>query len=176
MAHNDCSIRRPGARKISEKKNWGPESKGTSTQRIAIDRFSADGVLGTYRLACFLRREGQLHAYGVDSPVNGYSYGYEQLLEWLIRTMNTQVDTGPLEHISGLIKAADYPGHALISIGATRYTDFGETHFLQPGDESIVVLYDGAQYAPSAVPELLNSDLPSNPIGLSVLSQTVVAP
>ena len=63
-----------------------------------------------------------------------------------------------------------------ISIGATRYTDFGETHFLQPGDDSIVVLYDGAQYAPSAVPELLSSDLPPDTAGLSILSQTVVTP
>ena len=27
-AYNDCSIRRPNAKKISEKKNWGEESKG----------------------------------------------------------------------------------------------------------------------------------------------------
>ena len=29
-AFNDCSIRRPNARKISEKKNWGPASKGVA--------------------------------------------------------------------------------------------------------------------------------------------------
>jgi hypothetical protein len=29
-AFNDCSIRRPGAAKISHKKNWGPGSKGSS--------------------------------------------------------------------------------------------------------------------------------------------------
>ena len=40
MAHNDCSIRREGARKISEKKNWGIETKGTAKRSIPIDRFA----------------------------------------------------------------------------------------------------------------------------------------
>ena len=31
-AYNDCSIRREGARKISEKKNWGPASKGVAPE------------------------------------------------------------------------------------------------------------------------------------------------
>jgi len=45
FAHNDCSIRRPGARKISEKKNWGPETKGTAETGIEIDHFGPGGVL-----------------------------------------------------------------------------------------------------------------------------------
>jgi hypothetical protein len=74
MAHNDCSIRRPGAKKISEKKNWGPASKGVSEQVIEIDQFSAGGVLDGCRLASYLYRDGELHAYGQDSAIKGYSY------------------------------------------------------------------------------------------------------
>jgi hypothetical protein len=35
-AFNDCSIRRPGAKKISEKKNWGPASKGLAASLFPI--------------------------------------------------------------------------------------------------------------------------------------------
>ena len=66
MAHNDCSIRREGAKKISEKKNWGADSKGTAAGSIAIDRFETGGILDDYRIACFLLRDGELHDYGVD--------------------------------------------------------------------------------------------------------------
>ena len=57
--------------------------------------------------------------------------------------MNNQPDEGPMNHIASLLEQANYPKQAIISIGATRYTEFGETHFLQPNDLSIVAVYDG---------------------------------
>ena len=57
--------------------------------------------------------------------------------------MNNQPDEGPMNHIASLLELANYPKQAIISIGATRYTEFGETHFLQPNDLSIVVAYNG---------------------------------
>ena len=172
MAHNDCSIRRPGAKKISEKKNWGPASKGTSTQRVPIDRFAPGGSLDTYRLTCFLLRDGELHPYGVDSALTGYSYFYQRLLDWLVSQLNTQTDEGPLEDIAGWLKSAGYPTQALISIGATRYTDFGETHFLKPGDRSIVVLYDSGRHRSADIPKLVMEETEILP-GLSVLNQLI---
>ena len=173
MAHNDCSIRREGAKKISEKKNWGADSKGTANQRIAIDSFTPGGVLDRYRLTCFLLRDGELHPYGVDSPVNGYSYFYQQLNDWLVERINNQQDQGPLEDLAAWFAIAGYPKQALISVGATRYTDFGETHYLQPGDRSIVALYDGEQYDSAALEPLLISAAPVKQPGLSVLNQRV---
>ena len=38
-ASNDCSIRKDGAKKISQKKNWGKASKGFSDNAIAIDSY-----------------------------------------------------------------------------------------------------------------------------------------
>lgn len=35
-AYNDCSIRRPNAKKICEKKNWGSASKGISSKLIPL--------------------------------------------------------------------------------------------------------------------------------------------
>jgi hypothetical protein len=176
MAHNDCSIRRPGAKKISEKKNWGPASKGVAKHALVLDRFSAGGVLDHCRLASYLLRDGVLHAYGQDSAISAYSYFYETLLEWLTTRLNTQQDEGPLEDIPGWLEHAGYPQHALISVGATRYTAFGETHFLQPGDRSIVVLYDQRVASLAEIEARLMQPGPTVMEGLSVLDQRVSGP
>lgn len=175
MAHNDCSIRREGARKISEKKNWGPASKGTASQRIPLDDFTPDGVLGSYRLACFLRRDGELHDYGVDSAVTSYSYFGPRLLGWLVDRLREQQESGPLENLAAWIETAGRPREALISIGATRYTDFGETTFLARGDEAIVVVYDATRIAPGALRSWVAdaSDEEKAREGVSLLCQRV---
>jgi len=174
MAHNDCSIRREGAKKISEKKNWGVETKGTSNQRISLDRFSTGGILDDYRIVCFLLRGGELFEYGVDSPAASYSYMYEELLDWLILKLNDQADEGPLENISEWLRIAGYPEQALISIGATRYTDFGEKNFLARGDQSIVAVYDGRSFDLDALSQIARGEVTAPTDGLSLLRQTVV--
>lgn len=141
-AYNDCSIRRQGAKKISEKKNWGANTKGISSRLIPLDRFEEGGMLDHWRIASFLRRDGNVFRYGEDVEISGYSYFYTQLLEWIQEKMNTQKEGGPLEDIAAHIKACGFPKQMLISIGATRYTNYGETNFLQKGDEIYVVLYD----------------------------------
>lgn len=150
-AFNDCSIRRPGARKISEKKNWGPASKGIAPTRFNLESFSAGGELDHYRIASFLRRNGLCQPYGMDSPAVEYSYFHEKLLNWVVGKMNQQQDDGPAEDIAALLKAARYPQQAIIAIGATRYLPYGEQTFLQPGDESIVVVYDSRLYSASDI-------------------------
>ncbi len=139
---NDCTIRKEGAKKISEKKSWGANSKGIGDRWIAIDRFEEGGVMDRYHLCSYLKREGVLHPYGVDAPLLGYSYFYGKLKQWLIEKMNTQKDFGPLEDIAAHLKACGYPQYALVSIGATAYTNFGERHYLQAGDEIYVIAYN----------------------------------
>ena len=173
-AFNDCSIRRPGARKISEKKNWGSASKGMSLQRIPMNKFTAGGELDHYHIASFLRRNGECHAYGLDSPAVEYSYFHETLLNWVIDKMNHQQDEGPAEDIAALLKSAQHPQQAIISIGATRYTSFGEKNFLQPGDESVVVVYDARQYSAEQIRRMA-TDGKFTGEGMSVLRQQVVA-
>jgi len=176
MAHNDCSIRRAGAKKISEKKNWGPASKGTSSQSIVVDQFSKGGVLDRCRLASFLLRDGTLHPYGLDSAITGYSYFYQTLLDWLTTRMNTQLDEGPLEDIPRWLSRAGYPKEALVSVGATRYTEYGETHFLKPGDRSIVVVYDGEKWSIDDIQAMVLEQKGSDGDGLSILDQRVEYP
>lgn len=172
-AYNDCSIRVAGAAKISHKKNWGADTKGFSNTLIAIDSFSEGGVMDHYSICSFLRRDEEFHAYGEDVELNGYSYFYEKLTDWMQNQINTQDDFGPLEPIISYIRACEYPNEALISIGATRYTEYGETTFLQKGDELLIALYDRRVHSPSAISELLQKreyDAPS----LSLLAQKVL--
>lgn len=179
-AYNDCSTRRPDARKISEKKNWGSDTKGLAhDQWIALDpadHFDPGSNLDRFRLACYLRRDGQLHPYGEDSPVagpDGYSTMYRPLLDWLTHQLNHQADHGPLEDLPRWLAAADYPPRAVISIGATRYTPLGESTYLQPGDESIVLAYDTAAHPPDSIIELIQRPPAGAGITYSLLRQTV---
>lgn len=55
-AYNDSSIRRQGAKKISEKKNWGVCTRGISSNLVPIDSFSSDSIISSYRICCYLKR------------------------------------------------------------------------------------------------------------------------
>jgi len=146
-AFNDCSIRRPNARKISDKKNWGPASKGVAREFFDVGDLTPDGPSATLRLLCHLRTaDGVHHEYGVDSPLLGYSYYGEVLLDWIVERLANQKgspDT-PLEDVGALMVACGRPRTVLIGIGATRYTALGESTYLKPGDEAIVRVYDTA--------------------------------
>ncbi|MFL0292172.1 DUF5718 family protein [Mycobacterium sp. SMC-18] len=146
-AFNDCSIRRPNAPKISHKKNWGPASKGVAPRFFAIDDLSPDGPTSSLRLASFLDDgSGVEQAYGQDSPLLGYSYYGTQLLDWIVDRLANQKgsDDTPLEDVGALMVAAGHPAHLLVGIGATRYTELGESTYLKPGDRAIVRVYDTA--------------------------------
>ena len=176
-AFNDCSIRRPDADKISEKKNWGPCSKGAARDGFAVSEIDRDGALAKFRLACFLRRGGEAHPYGVDSAVPEYSYFGDQLLDWTVDRLNNQpgVDGTPLEDVGALLDVCGSPKRILIGVGATRYTEFGETHFLKPGDDSIVVLYDSSRHSPEAVEHAVREASEDRLADAAVLRQRVVA-
>jgi len=141
-AYNDCSIRVAGASKISDKKNWGEHSKGFSETLFEIDTFLEGGIMDSFSIASFLKRDGEVHAYGENVELNGYSYFYSQLTEWIADQINRQEEFGPLEPLSEYIATCNYPTNAIISIGATRYTHYGETTFLQENDELFVIVYN----------------------------------
>lgn len=173
-AYNDCSIRRLGARKISEKKNWGPCSKGISQDLIPLESFTSGGILDRVRIASFLIRDGECFPYGVDSAARDYSYMYERLTDWMINRLNFQKDEGPAEDLNSYLVKCGRPDKCLVSIGATRYTPFGEKNYLQPGDESVVVLYMEDEHTREEVIKLVSEGKFSE-IGGSVLRQKVVA-
>ncbi|MBA2347481.1 MAG: hypothetical protein H0V81_04230 [Solirubrobacterales bacterium] len=174
-AFNDCSIRREGAAKISHKKNWGAASKGLATRAFPVEELAADTA--TLRLACFLRRDGETHAYGIDSAVLGYSYYGEQLLDWMVDRLREQrsADGTPLEDVGALLLGAGCPAEVVVGIGATRYTELGAFTYLDVGDTSVVVLYDAAAADPEHVAATVADGREDELAAASVLRQVVVA-
>ena len=172
-ASNDCSSRRKGAKKISLKKNWGSSSKGFSDNPIEIDSFDRTGVINDYRIASFLVRDGVAYPYGEDSAIRDYSYFYEKLIDWIIDKLNNQPDEGPAENINIYLNEAHCPETILVSVGATRYTDFGENNFLRNGDHSVIILYPESKYSPADIEKIAN-EKSYDRADISVLDQVVV--
>ena len=126
-----------------------------------------------WRIASFLRRKGDVFRYGEDVELTGYSYFYGKLTEWMVRQINTQSDTGPLEPLQEYLSACHQPKEAIISIGATRYTAYGESHFIQKDDEVLIVLYNDTFCCPNEIlKRVVKNDLEGE--GLSLLRQKVV--
>jgi len=171
-AYNDCSIRKKGAKKISEKKNWGASSKGFSSTLIEVDKFDKHSFMDYYRICSFLRRDGLVMRYGEDAGLCDYSFMYQKLLDWITNQINTQQNEGPLEDISSYLAACNYPKKALISIGATRYMAYGESTFLQEGDEVIIVVYDSLEYCKNPILMMATSGN-LDVVGVSSLVQKV---
>ena len=162
-AFNDCSIRRPNAAKISHKKNWGPASKGVAAQFFEISDLTPDGPTASLRLACHLLTvDGQEHVYGVDSPLLGYSYYGDVLLDWIVGRLANQKGSPntPLEDVGALMAASGHPENVLIGIGATKYTPLGENTFLQPGDRAIVRVYDTSSEICSELQQSVSGGMP----------------
>ena len=174
-AFNDCSIRVAGAPKISQKKNWAPASKGLAARGFAVSDLDPTGGLATLRIACFMRRDGVVHEYGIDSPARGYSYAGATLIDWIIERLANQQgspDT-PLEPVGQYLRDAGCPERVVFGIGATRYTGFGESNYLAPGDESIVIVYDERATAPADVQAAVMAGNETSLAEASVLVQLV---
>ncbi|CAA6802300.1 MAG: Unknown protein [uncultured Campylobacterales bacterium] len=172
MAYNDCSLRVKGADKISQKKNWGANSKGISKTWLCVDQFEDGGLMDEYSLVSFIKRDEELIQYGENSELLGYSYFYTKLKDWIINKLNTQEDFGPLENIQELIKTNNKPKNCIISIGATRYTEFGESNYLKIDDEIYVVLYNHNSYSQDDIEDMIENNEYSE--DTSVLHQKVI--
>jgi hypothetical protein len=149
------------------------ETKGFSNKLFKIDKFEAGGIMDSFSIVSYLRRDGELHQYGEDVELNGYSYFYSKLTDWIVNQINEQEDFGPLEEVSRYIDACHYPEEAVISIGATRYTEYGEKTFLQENDEVVVVLYNRDCLTQADVLEAVRKKHYDNE-NMSVLSQEVI--
>lgn len=177
-AFDDCSLRRPNAAKISEKKNWGAGSKGIARMAFAVSDLDPRGPLAQIRLACFLRRDGETHAYGVDSAVPTYTLFGAALIDWLVDRIQHQrgADDTPLEDVGALLAAAPAATSQLVGVGASHYEPYGESTFVEPGDEAIVVVYDADVHSPTTVAELVAARRDAELTAASVLRRTASNP
>ncbi len=176
-ASDDCSVRKPGACRISTKKNWGRCSKGLAADMKDIDTLDEGGILDSYRISGLLVRNGKVHVCGEDSAIRDYSCFHGKLAEWIAGRMNLQTESGPAENVGRYMNMAGHPERMMVSIGATRYTPFGESCFLEPGDTAAVILYHEDMYTADDVAGMAAAGYDSLPAdGLSVLVQKVVSP
>lgn len=173
-AFNDCSLRWSAA-KISQKKNWGAACTGLSDQWLEIDQFSSGGVLDHYHLCCFIKRDAQVYEYGIDSPAISYNYFYQKLADWVVKTLNQQTDYGPLEDLPALFAQMNFPKQIIITLGATRYTEYGESHYLEPGDKVGVFVYDPQQITLDQIRQDFAQDDDFSNFSGSALVQTIEA-
>jgi hypothetical protein len=155
---NDATYRNADIVKLAQKKNWGVSCKGLADHEIIIEEFTLGSPLDHFRLCGFHQRDGQWSLCGDDVALNEYSYFYEDILQWLVTQIQTQPNKGPLHNIQELLTQADHPENILVAIGATRYSLYGETHQLLPGDQSAVILYDSRTYKLSSILHLLENE------------------
>jgi hypothetical protein len=149
--YNDASLNRLSSNRVSENKNWGANSKGIASKWIEIDRFDGNSNLSLYNFVSFVKRDGVIQQYSIDTSVNNYSLLYENLIEWIIKQIKNQKDALSLENISSIIEKAGNPEKALINIGTSLFTNVGERTFLNDGDEIFVVLYDRTKYREESI-------------------------
>ncbi|MGJ8672424.1 DUF5718 family protein [Rubritalea sp.] len=174
-AFNDCS-RRVNEPKISLKKNWGAASQGMAKDILPINDFTTTGgTIDNYRLACYLKRDGELLQYGKDTAVSDYCYLNQTLVDWIVNQINTQTDHGPLEPLNEMLTDSK-PAYGVIAIGATCYSDFGNSdqRFLRENDEIFVIAYDSNQHNSSSIENALtNNTTLTNDGSLLILQQSV---
>ena len=90
-AFNDCSIRAlEGSDKLSEKKNWGAESKGISSRVIEVDSFAPGTLVDRLVMVSYVMRDGLVEKYSRDAPARNYTMFHEPLLAWIVDRINTQ--------------------------------------------------------------------------------------
>jgi len=169
-AFNDATIRRKGTGKISKRKNWGRCSKGISKTFLNIDKFEKGGCLDHYKIASYIKRKGNIHSYGKQTVLSRYLYFYNTLMKWMVKTINNQKNKGLLEPMLPHFESAGFPRYALIAIGATAYTRYGQKHYLKPGDEVSIVVFDSRKHK-SAL-KLLQGNHHKN---VSLLKQKVIS-
>lgn len=145
-AFNDCSIRElRGSEKLSERKNWGFGSKGISLDGFdlaSVREFEAGGLASRLALTSYVKRDGKVHQYTETAPGRNYLLYHGPLLDWIRDQLNDQRDADKWEDMAQLLRAANYPSSMWIALGAGEYTAWGQENYIQPKDETVVVVFD----------------------------------
>ncbi|CAD7932824.1 unnamed protein product [Amoebophrya sp. A120] len=105
-------------------------------------------------ITSYVRRNNEIFGYTVPASINSYLLFYEDLLQWIVTQMNHQGRYDKWEDISELLDVANYPRYCWIALGAGQYTDWGQKHFLHPGDEAVVILYRNDRYPEEGGPSM----------------------
>ena len=176
-AFNDCSIRQlDGSSKLSEKKNWGAGSKGISLRSFRVNSISKGSYVDQLCLASYIKRGDEIFQYSIPAPARNYLLFHDALLDWIVESINTQQEVDKWEEIFPQLVESDYPVSMWIALGAGEYTPWGNENFLQPKDQSLVMVYDEQVFREGPQTEVVASlfDERAAPEGIIALHQTLV--
>ncbi|AFI05071.1 DUF5718 family protein [Helicobacter cetorum] len=157
MAFNDTSVRNLDAAKLSQKKNFSSGSKGMG-QKLPIDKFAYGGVCNNFSIASFLKRNNLWHVYGENSKLLKYEFFYQKLLDWIKDRLNYQKDCDSLEALRPFLERHSFPTKMVVTIGATPYMPFAQTHFLKKDDEVVIIAYNHLQYSFEKIQNMLEEN------------------
>ncbi len=149
--YNDATLHRLSITKIAQNKNWGSDSKGIGTKWFDIKRFESGGELSNYNLVSFIKRNGVIEQYSVDTPVENYAFFYDELMNWIVQEIKNQKEALALDSISNLLADSNYPNRFLINVGTTLLTEKGDRGFIDDRDEIFTILYDRTLYRASSI-------------------------
>ena len=69
--------------------------------------------------------------------------------------------------MADLLQAANYPSSMWIALGAGEYTNWGEKNYIQPKDETVVIVFDEA---------ILGKEGPSLEIVEAIFNDDIILP
>lgn len=142
-AFNDAELRQESKlENWDERKNWGFGSKGISVDTLSVDSLAPGSIIDHLVVTSFAKRGKEIHQYSLDHKPTDYALLHEDLLAWVVRTMNSQQELGHQGSISQLLEKSRYPPQAWLALGSGSYSSWAEMNDLQPGDELLVVVYD----------------------------------
>ena len=98
----------------------------------------------------------------------------EELMNWSVEKFNHQKYEGPAEEISKQLKASVNPSEIMISVGGTRYNDYGNSHYLKDVDKAVVVVYPEDIYSEDQILNLVESGEIDKKADISALVQDVI--
>lgn len=176
-AFNDCSIRQlDGSEKLSEKKNWGFGSKGISLRSFRVESLAPGTLVDRLVLLSYIKRGEEVQQYSVAAPARSYLMFHQPLLDWIVDRVNHQEDTGKWERVFPQLVESDYPTSMWIALGAGEYTDWGSTHFIEPKDEALVMIYDEEEFPEGPGMDVVERlfETTKAPTGIIALHQTFV--
>jgi replicative DNA helicase len=151
-ASNNPTIPKFSISKISQKKNWGQNSKGIAKRWIDIDIFESGGILSQYQIVSFVKKKDEfLQQYSIDISGEDYPYMYQKLIDWLIVKIKEQEEILNMENIFDIMKESQYPNRMLLSLGSVPVLQEVEHISLEEDDEVFIVLYDKRFYRPNSI-------------------------
>ena len=98
----------------------------------------------------------------------------EELMNWSVEKFNHQKYEGPAEEISKQLQASVNPSEIMISVGGTRYNDYGNSHYLKDVDKAVVVVYPEDIYSEDQILNLVESGEIDKKADISALVQDVI--